>query len=181
MGGWITVGWGAVAAMCPLSPDSGAGVVVDSHAGAAHVVVCAPDAWIEIGASAPTPVEEPGRVTGEERAVGPSPRVAPTEPATEAAPAVAEAVAPAPAPAVTSAPSAAPVPAAVPEPPEVVAAPVAREVPAAFRWVPRPYRGGAGERSVPGGFSVLTTMTVITTPAILAAAALRPGSRRRRS
>lgn len=55
MAGWITVGLGAVAAMCPLSPGTGAAVTADPETGAARVVVCAPDVWVEIGAEAQTP------------------------------------------------------------------------------------------------------------------------------
>lgn len=50
---------------------------------------------------------------------------------------------------------------------------------APFRWVPRFHYGGGSARPAPAGLSTTMTTVVITTPAILAAAALRPGSRRR--
>ncbi|MBC9713060.1 hypothetical protein H9Y04_10815 [Streptomyces sp. TRM66268-LWL] len=43
----------------------------------------------------------------------------------------------------------------------------------------RPYRSALVKRPVPGGFSTVTLMTVVTAPAVLAAAALRPGGRGR--
>ncbi|MER6444563.1 hypothetical protein DEJ51_28035 [Streptomyces venezuelae] len=43
----------------------------------------------------------------------------------------------------------------------------------------RPYRSVAVERRGPGGMSTLTLMVVVTTPAVLAAAALRPRSKSR--
>ncbi|NGO81322.1 hypothetical protein G6045_37535 [Streptomyces sp. YC504] len=45
----------------------------------------------------------------------------------------------------------------------------------------RPYRSALIKRPVPGGFSTVTLMTVVTAPAVLAAAALRPGGRGRSS
>ncbi|MFE1871362.1 hypothetical protein ACFW9N_10725 [Streptomyces sp. NPDC059496] len=43
----------------------------------------------------------------------------------------------------------------------------------------RPYRSVALERRGPGGMSTMTLMVVVTTPAVLAAAALRPRSKSR--
>ncbi|MET8827356.1 hypothetical protein ABZX40_15380 [Streptomyces sp. NPDC004610] len=180
MGGWITVGLGAVAAMCPLSPDGGAAVAVDPPAGEAHVVVCVPDAWVEIGvtgtgrpdASAGPPAEPDAPPT----------RRAPDKPGRDPA-SPAPARPPAPETADPTTPATAPPPGAAREPGEPPAA--ARKPAAApaapFRWVPRNHRRPpAAERDVPGGLSVVTTTTVVTTPAILAAVALRPGTRRRR-
>ncbi|SDJ62533.1 hypothetical protein [Streptomyces indicus] len=45
----------------------------------------------------------------------------------------------------------------------------------------RPYRSALVTRPVPGGFSTVTLMVVVTAPAVLAAAALRPGGRGRSS
>ncbi|MFJ5262318.1 hypothetical protein ACIQAC_17805 [Streptomyces sp. NPDC088387] len=172
--------------MCPLSPDAGAGVVIDRQAGEAHVVVCAPDAWVEIGAV----VEEaPAAVSAAEPApVAPS-AVASAAPSRAPAP-VPSSPAPVsswPKPRVTAdvpAPGGS-VAAPLPGPPRAVEERVVARVaapPEAFRWVPRyRYRGAAGARAVPGDLSVVTTTTVVTTPAILAAVALRPGSRRRRA
>ncbi|KOX41881.1 hypothetical protein ADL08_17455, partial [Streptomyces sp. NRRL F-6492] len=49
----------------------------------------------------------------------------------------------------------------------------------AFRWVPRPHYTGGPTRPAPAGMSTTMTTVVITLPGVLAAAALRPGSRRR--
>ncbi|MFD7628799.1 hypothetical protein ACFV7Q_22655 [Streptomyces sp. NPDC059851] len=90
-----------------------------------------------------------------------------------------------------------PAPAAVPEPlaggpPTVapVASPAAKALPAeppaaapdtarvtAFHV--RPYRSRALDRREPGGLSTVMLMAVVTTPAVLAAAALRPRSKSR--
>ncbi len=45
----------------------------------------------------------------------------------------------------------------------------------------RPYRSALIKRPAPGGFSTVTLMVVMTTPAVLAAAALRPSGRSRSS
>ncbi|MFE0582823.1 hypothetical protein ACFW2S_29765, partial [Streptomyces sp. NPDC058874] len=67
-----------------------------------------------------------------------------------------------------------PVPAGAPAPPRPRAA--AARV-SAFHV--RPYRAVALERRTPGGMSTVTLMVVVTTPAVLAAAALRPRSKGR--
>ncbi|MFB0632848.1 hypothetical protein ACEPPI_36845, partial [Streptomyces sp. AB3(2024)] len=66
-----------------------------------------------------------------------------------------------------------PVPAAAPAPPAVRAAAPAR----AFHV--RPYRSAALARRGPNGLSTMMLMVVVTTPAVLAAAALRPRSKSR--
>ncbi|MFC8490350.1 hypothetical protein ACFUJU_06010 [Streptomyces sp. NPDC057235] len=58
-------------------------------------------------------------------------------------------------------------------------APVPAKVRQAFRWVPRLHYTGGPTRPVPAGMSTTMTTVVITLPGVLAAAALRPGSRRR--
>ncbi|MGW4726148.1 hypothetical protein [Streptomyces sp. NPDC004291] len=79
-----------------------------------------------------------------------------------------------------------PAPPADPEPgttpaPASAAAPAAApaKVRQAFRWVPRPHYTGGPTRPVPAGLSTTMTTVVVTLPGVLAAAALRPGSRRR--
>ncbi|MDG4865382.1 hypothetical protein P8605_45280, partial [Streptomyces sp. T-3] len=54
---------------------------------------------------------------------------------------------------------------------------VAAAGPVAERFPVRPYRSALLKRPTPNGFSTVTLMVVVTTPAVLAAAALRPGSR----
>ncbi|MFD9031002.1 hypothetical protein ACFVZW_07625 [Streptomyces sp. NPDC059567] len=51
--------------------------------------------------------------------------------------------------------------------------------PQAFRWVPRSQYTGGPSRPAPAGISMTMSTVVVTLPAVLAAAALRPGSRRR--
>ncbi|MFG2143931.1 hypothetical protein ACGFRG_06975 [Streptomyces sp. NPDC048696] len=78
----------------------------------------------------------------------------------------------APAPARPAAPSIRPAP-APPEPPPHKAAPH----PARAHHAPPPYHPAAQQRLAPAGFSTVTLMLVVTTPAVLAAAVLRPRSR----
>ncbi|MBK3631332.1 hypothetical protein JHN59_42565, partial [Streptomyces sp. MBT49] len=67
MSGWITLGIGTAAALCPLPGAGGPAVVVDTTPPTTHVVLCAADGWVEIGASpergpaipAPSPVRRP--------------------------------------------------------------------------------------------------------------------------
>ncbi|WP_159401355.1 hypothetical protein [Streptomyces maremycinicus] len=194
MSGWITVGLGTAAALCPLPCAGGPAVVVDTTSPTPHVVVCSADGWVEVGGSAPQrpaapssspPTPRPSREPDPSKRTpaaartprpadvppaGPSstpPRPRPAgrresapEPPPEAAGVVADPPAPAPAPAPARAPD--PTPRA-----------------ALFRWVPRFHYGGGSARPAPAGLSTTMTTVVITTPAILAAAALRPGSRRR--
>ncbi|MFJ3582951.1 hypothetical protein ACIPPS_12090 [Streptomyces sp. NPDC090127] len=53
-------------------------------------------------------------------------------------------------------------------------------VPQAFRWVPRSHYTGGPSRPAPATISMTMSTVVITLPAVLAAAALRPGRRRGR-
>lgn len=48
-----------------------------------------------------------------------------------------------------------------------------------FRWEPRVHYTGGPSRPAPAKLSMTMSTVVITLPAVLAAAALRPGSRRR--
>ncbi|WP_435190186.1 hypothetical protein [Streptomyces sp. bgisy126] len=63
--------------------------------------------------------------------------------------------------------------------PNPASAPVPAKVRQAFRWVPRLHYTGGPTRPAPAGMSTTMTTVVITLPGVLAAAALRPGSRRR--
>ncbi|MFG2279757.1 hypothetical protein ACGFNQ_13815 [Streptomyces asoensis] len=179
MSGWITLGIGTAAALCPLPGAGGPAVVVDTTPPTAHVVLCAADGWVEIGASpergpatpSPSPVRRPPRAPAP---ATPAPRpvgrpAAPRPPAALPRPPQRPAQRPAPAPRPTP-------PAVAHEAPAPAAAPPR---PAPFRWVPRFHYGSRAARPAPGGLSTMTTTVVITTPAVLAAAALRPGSRRR--
>ncbi|MEU2394890.1 hypothetical protein [Streptomyces sp. NPDC007369] len=81
-------------------------------------------------------------------------------------------------------PAAAPDPAAVAGPPAAAAgAPPAHGARAAqvSAFHVRPYRSQALARREPGGMSTVMIMAVVTTPAVLAAAALRPRSKSRSS
>ncbi|MFI9169382.1 hypothetical protein [Streptomyces lincolnensis] len=179
MADWITIGVSAAAVLCPVPGLSGSAVVVDGAPEHGRVVVCAPDAWIAIGdevvPSTPPPAATP-------RAAVPS-----AEPAPVAVPSRRPEPAPPPR-RVPDRPVAPGAPAPPPEPPASGAAPgpVAerpearpRPAPPAFRWVPRAHYVGGPQRPAPGGLSTTFTMVVVTMPAVLAAAALRPGSRRR--
>ncbi|MET7457239.1 hypothetical protein ABZT03_36275 [Streptomyces sp. NPDC005574] len=185
MSGWITVGLGAAAALCPLPGHTGTAATIDTTPTTAHLVVCAADTWVEIttpaGPPAPkTPVAVPPSAPAVEQA--PRAVVPPAHPEV--------AVRPRPGPPATpSSPAAVRRPPAVEPPAEAdelpttpeADAPAPRPAPgaAAFRWVPRFHYGGRPARPAPAGLSAMTTTVVITTPAVLAAAALRPGSRRR--
>ncbi|MFE2548955.1 hypothetical protein ACFXGI_10465 [Streptomyces sp. NPDC059355] len=118
------------------------------------------------GAERPT-VHHPGR--------GPAPAVAAPEaapsPAAKARAGEAEPAPPAPEPRVVAGPA----PAAAPAPPRAAAV----AAPAGAFHV-RPYHSIALERRGPGGMSTVMLMVVVTTPAVLAAAALRPRSKSRR-
>ncbi|MBP0937133.1 hypothetical protein J0X20_26475 [Streptomyces sp. KCTC 0041BP] len=61
-----------------------------------------------------------------------------------------------------------------------VTAPPAPAVAGVARFHVRPYHATALERRGPGGLSTVMLMTVVTTPAVLAAAALRPRGKSRR-
>ncbi|MEU7658432.1 hypothetical protein [Streptomyces lincolnensis] len=180
MADWITIGVSAAAVSCPVPALSGSAVVVDGAPDHARVVVCAPDAWIVIGddevvppppsptatprAAVPSVEPAPVAVPSRRPEPAPPPRRAPDRPVALRAPA------PPPEPAASGA-----APGPVEERPEVLP----RPAPPAFRWVPRAHYVGGPQRPAPGGLSTTFTMVVVTMPAVLAAAALRPGSRRR--
>ncbi|MFE6457688.1 hypothetical protein [Streptomyces cinereoruber] len=82
-----------------------------------------------------------------------------------------------------SEPPAAPTPGSDPAPPPTAAAspaPAPSKAQQAFRWVPRPHYTGGPTRPLPAGMSTTMSTVVVTLPGVLAAVALRPGSRRRR-
>lgn len=72
-------------------------------------------------------------------------------------------------------PPADPVPSTTPTP----ASSHPAQTPPAFRWVPRSHYTGGPSRPAPARISMTMSTVVVTLPAVLAAAALRPGSRRR--
>ncbi|MET9319768.1 hypothetical protein ABZX75_06150 [Streptomyces sp. NPDC003038] len=182
MAAWqYLTGAGLVAVLCPLH-----GHVAVAGDGA-RVDVCVPAGPPRPGVAAPPParpsprpslrmpapgaerptVHHPGR-TPEPSAVAARP-----EPAGPGAKAEAgDPKPPAPAPAAASATG--PAPADTPAPPRAraAAAPVS-----AFHV--RPYRAVARELRGPDGLSTMMLMAVVTTPAVLAAAALRPRSKSR--
>jgi hypothetical protein len=184
MADWVTIGVSAAAVLCPVPGLSGSAVVVDGTPDHGRVVVCAPDSWIAIGGdevvpSAPSPSPSP---TATPRAAVPSAEPAPVavpshrpEPAppprhSPERPVAPRSVAPLPEPAASG---------AVPGPAGERPAPPPRPAPPAFRWVPRAHYVGGPQRPAPGGLPTTFSMVVVTMPAVLAAAALRPGSRRR--
>ncbi|QJS99249.1 hypothetical protein G9272_02075 [Streptomyces asoensis] len=190
MSGWITVGLGTAAALCPLPGAGGPAVVVHTTPTTTHVVMCSADGWVEIGApsrqrpaapSSPPPASRPPRTPvpstrAEQAAQAPRPVGAPPAPSPSGAPL--------PRPVEHRVPASEPLPeadAVVADPPApapaLAPAPAPRAAP--FRWVPRFHYGGGSARPAPAGLSTTMTTVVITTPAVLAAAALRPGSRRR--
>ncbi|MFD4244380.1 hypothetical protein ACFWP3_22705 [Streptomyces sp. NPDC058525] len=185
-------GAGLVAALCPLHGH--VAVAGDGHGRGARVDLCVPGggpgrpvfrppsvrAGVP-GAERPT-VHHPGRSpeppAAADRTAPPRPTGAPrpTGPVGLAAPS-AEARAelpepPVPAPDPGSGPG--PVRADAPAPPR----PRAAAAPASAFHV-RPYRSVALKRRGPGGMSTVMLMVVVTTPAVLAAAALRPRSKGR--
>ncbi|WHM37955.1 hypothetical protein [Streptomyces sp. BPTC-684] len=113
--------------------------------------------------------------------------VGPVPPRVAAPPVVRPAARPdRPAPGALAPPPQIGVPTSRPRPPEPVRPPVvpvpqpvakAPAHPAAVHRLAHPYRSTAHERPAPAGFSTVTLMLVVTTPAVLAAAILRPRSR----
>ncbi|WP_051837104.1 hypothetical protein [Streptomyces sp. NRRL F-2580] len=193
-------GAGLVAALCPLHGH--VAVADDGHGRAARVDLCVPmkgpqprgplaqpSGRPSVRAAVPgadrptvhhpgrTPVptaapERPGRPArpGLPEPARPPGAPAPAEPSAEAAAGEAEPPGPAPDPAEETA--AAPAPAPAPPRPGTAVARVS-----AFHV--RPYRAVALERRGPNGMSTVMLMVVVTTPAVLAAAALRPRSKSR--
>ncbi|MEU6315000.1 hypothetical protein [Streptomyces sp. NPDC047014] len=188
-------GAGLVAALCPLHGH--VAVAGDGHGRGARVDLCVPGSGrsqplvtvpsgppsVRVavpGIDLPT-VRHPGH---RPRASAGEPAVRPGEPGPAEPPRAAAAALPAakagagraepspPAPAAGEVAEAAP--GAAPAPP---AGGAAAAPGTAFAW--RPYRSVALERRGPGGMSTVTLMVVVTTPAVLAAAALRPRSKSR--
>ncbi|MER7461388.1 hypothetical protein [Streptomyces sp. NPDC097981] len=174
-------GAGLVAALCPLQ---GHVAVADDGIGrhGARLDVCVPAGQPGRPAAAPPGVRPPARAVVPGRPAvhhpgrGPVPAVAaPGRPEPSGPTAKAEAAEPEPvAPAPDAGPVASPPPAEAPAPPRAAAAPA----PATAFHV-RPYHPSALERRGPGGMSTVMLMAVVTTPAVLAAAALRPRSKSR--
>ncbi|MBO7936239.1 DNA polymerase III subunit gamma and tau, partial [Streptomyces sp. S9] len=91
MSGWITLGLGTAAALCPLPGGGGPAVAVDTAPAVPHVVVCADDdGWVEIGGAtarrppdtrSPRPAPPPSRPP-----VRPAPAPGPADDAVPAAP-----------------------------------------------------------------------------------------------
>ncbi|MDJ0382693.1 hypothetical protein [Streptomyces sp. G-G2] len=165
-------GAGLVAVCCPLHGPAQGHAHVDVPPPAARTDVCVP-ATGHPPAASPPPVRQPpravlpGTVAGP---AGPTVRHAPPPP-------------PAPAPRPAAAPrraAPAPAPEPVPEP-----APPVRAEPARAAALPlagfhvRRYRPVALQRRSPNGLSTVMLLVVVTTPAVLAAAALRPRGRGR--
>ncbi|MGW0363886.1 hypothetical protein [Streptomyces sp. NPDC002990] len=178
---WLHLtGAGLVAALCPLH-----GHVAVAGDGA-RVDVCVPAGPPRPGLAAPPsvrpsprpspPMAAPGSARPTVRHPGrtPEPELpARPEPAGPGAKAGAgDAKPPAPPPAAADA--AGPPPSSAPAPPAAKAA----AAPARAFHV-RPYRAVALERRGPDGMSTMMLMVVVTTPAVLAAAALRPRSKSR--
>ncbi|MFE6905108.1 hypothetical protein [Streptomyces erythrochromogenes] len=186
-------GAGLVAALCPLHGH--VAVAGDGPGRGARVDLCVPAPGAKgpgappsgrpsvrvavPGADAGLTVRHPGWThrPGRPAAVvppGPSePSAAgPAQPSGEAEAVAAPAEPPPPAPGPGEAAGPGPAEASAPPPPRAAAAPVS-----AFHV--RPYRAVAVQRTGPGGMSTVMLMVVVTTPAVLAAAALRPRSKGR--
>ncbi|WP_327356465.1 hypothetical protein [Streptomyces sp. NBC_01304] len=185
---WYVTGLGAVATtLCPLSGTVGIGLnlTVDDvleSALSTRLEVCRPEApevvAVEVGStvrllpapepsSAPSPAPPPVAAPPGRAAPAPAPPVPAPSAARAARPAPDRPVLPEPTP---EPPPADPAP--TPDPPRMRAA----AGPVAERFPVRPYRSALLKRPTPDGFSTVTLMVVVTTPAVLAAAALRPNS-----
>ncbi|MFJ3882276.1 hypothetical protein ACIPW5_33135 [Streptomyces sp. NPDC090077] len=181
-------GAGLVAALCPLHGH--VTVAGDGHGRGARVDVCVPGGpskppTVRLPVLPPPPVARPGTPSA-----GPPVRltvpgaVRPTVRHPGTAPGLAERPAPgAAAPGGPAQPPGAP-PAAAAEPEPAAAGAPAPPGPAAAvervsRFHVRPYHSAALARRGPDGLSTMMLMVVMTTPAVLAAAALRPRSKSR--
>ncbi|MFJ3976935.1 hypothetical protein [Streptomyces sp. NPDC090021] len=185
-------GAGLVAALCPLhghvavagdGPGRGARVDLCVPAGQPKRPAVRPSGRPSVrvavpGADAGLTVRHPGWAPGPGRPAvvrpgpaEPSAAAGPAEPSVETESVAAPAEPPPPAPGAPAAAGQAPAAASAPPRPGA-AAPVS-----AFHV--RPYRAVAVERRGPGGLSTVMLMVVVTTPAVLAAAALRPRSKSR--
>lgn len=178
-------GAGMVAALCPLHGH--VAVAGDGHGSGARVDICVPAGRPARPPMPPPPVARPGtpavvpptvrvRAPGAGRPAVHHPGEAPGLPGTPApgAPAPDGGAQPAPAP-----PASPPGPQAAPAAASGPAAPAPAAPVGAFHV--RPYRSVALERRSPNGLSTMMLMVVVTTPAVLAAAALRPRSKGRGS
>ncbi|MCY0961435.1 hypothetical protein [Streptomyces sp. H27-H5] len=195
-------GAGLVGALCPLHGH--VAVAGDGHGRGARVDVCVPGGSVHVRppAGGPATVRPPSVPSVVPPAVRPPVRVTlpgagPTAHHPGRAPGLPAAEGPraaAPVPGLPDGPPAAgaePVPAAAPSaapagpvpPVAPAAAPApgrartATEFTSAFRM--RPYHPAASERRGPDGLSAMMLMVVVGTPAVLAAAALRPRSKGR--
>lgn len=198
MAGWISVGLGAAAALCPLPHNGDVTVFMDHSPAHDRLVVCAPDVWVDMGygdeeKEDPRPPCEP---TPTPPVLPPPPAPLPSRPATppptsvaDPAPPTAPAL-PAPRPTPEAPPEArpqavpeplaAPPTAPVPEdPPPAPSATAPAPAPEGYRWEPRSHYTGGPSRPAPPKLSMTMSTVVVTLPGVLAAAALRPGSRRR--
>ncbi|WP_327256090.1 hypothetical protein [Streptomyces sp. NBC_01244] len=182
-------GAGLVAALCPLHGH--VAVAGDGHGRGARVDVCVPAGsqppLLRPPASTPVPAA-PVRPTARVLLPGPAgPTVrhpglgpAPAPPGAVAEPAPGPTAQARPAPAQPRAAAAREPGGARPAPGGAVAPrPVAAVAGAAGRFHVRPYHSAALARRGPDGMSTLMLMVVVTTPAVLAAVALRPRSRSR--
>ncbi|GGY32436.1 hypothetical protein GCM10010299_43520 [Streptomyces tanashiensis] len=198
MGGWIGVGLGAAAALCPLPHHADVAVVMDHSPTHGHLVVCAPDVWVDMGYG-DGPTEAPRPTCASTSPPTTLPPTAPPPPSPTAPPLPPRPSPPPPPPSVPepvpprppalSPPQAAPAPPAPPAPdPQwappappapAITTPTPAQAPKGFRWEPRSHYTGGPSRPAPAKLSMTMSTVVITLPAVLAAAALRPGSRRR--
>ncbi|WP_405942377.1 hypothetical protein [Streptomyces sp. NBC_00207] len=151
----------------PVAPPSGRPSVRAAVPGADRPTVHHPGRMPAPAVAAPGRPERPGRPEPAQAPVVP----APAAPSPEAAAGEAEPPVPAPDPGGAAAGA----PADAPAPPSPRAAAASRV--SAFHV--RPYRAVALERRGPKGMSTVMLMVVVTTPAVLAAAALRPRSKSR--
>lgn len=198
MGGWIAFGLGAAAALCPLPPYGDVAVVMEHAPTGDRLVVCSPDVVVDMGYGDEAPEVPRPTCVPPSPSASPQPSPQPSPPPTPRPsppalpPPVPEPASPGlPGPPPPAPPEAAPAPAPPAHAPDPTppADPVPRTTspspshpvtaPQAFRWAPRSQYTGGPSRPAPAGISMTMSTVVITLPAVLAAAALRPGSRRR--
>ncbi|MET7531568.1 hypothetical protein [Streptomyces goshikiensis] len=185
-------GAGLVAALCPLQAQvavagEGYGAAAGGGTGGGTFAGAAPAGAAPADACVPTPPPKP--------VPSPAPSAPPAGPPPPARPPVRVTVPAAARPTVhhpgraavaarpggAKAPAPAAEPRAVPAPEAAeITAPPAPAVARVARFHVRPYHATALERRGPGGLSTVMLMTVVTTPAVLAAAALRPRGKSRR-
>lgn len=181
-------GAGLVAALCPLHGH--VAVAGDGHGRGARVDVCVPGGppkppSVRPPAMPPPPKARPGTPPGVPPvrvtvpgAVRPTVSHPGTAPGLVVPPAPGEAAPGGPAQPPQAPPAAAaepePAPAGAPAPPPPGAA-----LERVSRFHVRPYHSAALARRGPDGLSTMMLMVVVTTPAVLAAAALRPRSKSR--